>query len=147
MTSLETSLLEAWHAQAHAAFNRYLDEHRSLDPIDAERMKPAFLDGFTAAARPPLPEDVGKTPVVPLNPPEIIELGLRLLPFVAAFGKHGCIAPGDMMVALGIVITTIGRKMHPSFSHLQVFQIYTAEMPLIFNTLDLMQASPGETRH
>ncbi len=144
----DSSIAESWHMQAQAAFERYLDEHPTLDMIAAERMKPAFIDGFMAASRPPVQGTVSKTQVVPLDPNGVIELSRRLTPYIQGFGRHALVAPGDMMMALLIIVTTVGRQMHPHMSHQRVFEIFGPEASIVLKALDSLQSSPAdETKH
>lgn len=146
MSQLQELFAEAWTLQAHRAYIRFLQEMPELDPIAAERMKPAFIDGFMAASRPPLSEG-GLTKVVPLDVPGIIELGRILAPFIAAFCKHGSLAPGDMMTAMALVQAMIGRQMHPSLTNLRVYEIFFNEAKVVLAAMDKMQSSEGEVKH
>ena len=144
MSQLQNILNEAWFAQANRAFERYLDEHSSIDPVAAERMKAAFIEGFTAAGRPPIDSVPGQSPVLPMQIDEVIQFARLMLPFVSAFGKHGCITPNDMMVSLGIITATIGRGVHPSMSNALVYEVFSREMAVVMTALDKMQSSEGQ---
>lgn len=140
-------LREAWHGEAHNAFERYVDERPALDPISAERMKAAFIDGFMAASKPAAPDHSAVRACIPLEPKAIIDLARRLLPYVMAFGRNAHVAPGDMMAALVIAQTTIGRQLHTSLSHVQVADIFHAEAGIILRALDKLESSEGEVKH
>lgn len=146
MSQLRELFAESWVLQAHRAYIRFLQETPDIDPIAAERMKGAFIDGFVAASRPPLSGE-GLTQVVPLGVPGIIELGRTLQPFIAAFCKHGSIAPGDMMTAMALVQAMIGRQMHPSLTNRRVFEIFTQEALIVLAAMDKLQSSEKEIKH
>lgn len=146
MSQLKELFEEAWLIQAHRAYVRHIQETPGIDPIAAERMKGSFIDGFIAASRPPIGGD-GLTPVVPLDVSGIIELGRTLAPFIAAFCKHGSIAPGDMMTAMALVQAMIGRQMHPSMTNMRVYELFSNEAMVVLAAMDKMQSSEGEVKH
>lgn len=141
----DQELAESWHSQAMSAFERYLKENPDIDVIAAERKKQIFIDGFVAASRVPAQSEIALTECIPMDPNGIIELSRRLLPYLMGFGRYSSVAPGDMMAALLICLTTIGRQLHPTLNNQKVFEIFGNEASIILRALDRLQSSQGQS--
>ncbi len=144
---LDSEIDESWMVQAQLAWERYVESKTGVDPIELERQKLPFINGFIQAGRLPPFSEVVKSQCIPLDPSGIIHLHRRLMPYIMMFGHHANIAPGDMMAALLICVTTVGRQMHSSFTHQQVFEVFGAEAAIILRAIDHLQSSKGETKH
>lgn len=144
---LDTEIDESWMVQAQLAWERHVEAQHDADPIDLERRKLPFITGFIQAGRLPPFAQVTQSQCIPLDPSGIVHLHRRLMPYIMMFGHHANIAPGDMMAALLLCITTVGRQMHPSFTHQQVFEVFGAEAGIILRALDHLQSSQGEIKH
>src|SRR5262245_26356570 len=144
---LDTEIDESWLVQAQLAWERYIEAFKDSDLIELERKKIPFITGFIQAGKLPPFSEVYKSQCLPLDPNGIVHLHRRLMPYIMMFGHHANIAPGDMMAALLICITTVGRQMHPSFTHQQVMEVFSAESGIILRAMDQAQSSKGETKH
>lgn len=144
---LDMEMNESWAVQAQLAWDRYLATIPGADPIAMERQKVPFITGFIQAGLLPPNASVNRSQCIPLDPNGIIHLSRRILPYIKMFGYHANIAPGDMMAALLVSLTTVGRQMHPTFSNVKVMQVFAAEADIILQALDKLQSSQGEVKH
>lgn len=146
---IESLITEAWNIEALAAWHRYVKDsvNQEADPIWLERQRESFLIGFMHASKMPPMAEVTTSQCIPMDPNSLIYLSRKIMPYIMAFGHHATIAPGDMMAALLIIITTIGRQMHPTFNNRRVFDVFGAEAKIILDALDKLQSAGNETQH
>lgn len=133
--------------RAQELFIQWARKEHGLDAIEAERIRPIFKAGFTAAMQLQPSVHERRSLCVQATPDDVYLLMRIFLRYIMAIGQAGNLAPRDVMAALVMCITTIGRNLQPTYSHTQVFEVMTREAESVLKWADARDSSAGETTH